>query len=219
MVSVWEDPLVKSHLDVYDAEWPADATLPLYTKLVDMFFDQPHVLFAFTNEPHGPADKNAELAKRYVKAIDTIRAAEAAHGSRKHIVVVQAPEGWARDLSYFVSNPLAGENIAYEIHPYNPKSDFDKLIVQPSKTLPIIIGEYAPISGIADMSNADVQEMWAVAKANHIPHIAWNFHMRCPPDMLQDTAKDGCGLAASMGYTFPRTAWGNLFHDYLATPW
>ena len=43
--------------------------------------------------------------------------------------VVQAPEGYARDLSYFVANPLAGDQIAYEIHPYNPATDFDHLIV------------------------------------------------------------------------------------------
>ena len=44
-------------------------------------------------------------------------------------------------------------------------------------------------------------------------------HLRCPPSMLQDSASDGCGLSASTGYDFPRSDWGNLFHDYLATPW
>lgn len=47
----------------------------------------------------------------------------------------------------------------------------------------------------------------------------WVFHMRCPPNMLQDTASDGCGLDASTGYEFPRTAWGDLLHDHLQTPW
>ena len=37
--------------------------------------------------------------------------------------------------------------------------------------------------------------------------------------MLQDTASDGCGLSAATGYNFPRTAWGDLLHDHLATPW
>ena len=37
--------------------------------------------------------------------------------------------------------------------------------------------------------------------------------------MLQDTASDGCGLAAATGYDFPRTAWGDMLMAHLATPW
>ena len=64
-----------------------------------------------------------------------------------------------------------------------------------------------------------VERFWPVAKAAEVPHIAWNFHQRCPPNLLQDTAADGCGLSPSTGYDFPRTSWGNLLHDYLATAW
>jgi hypothetical protein len=130
-------------------------------------------------------------------------------------VVAQAPEGYARDLSYFVAHPLTGDQIAYEIHPYNPATDFDHLIVQPSHALPIVIGEYGP----ANMSDADIQALWTTAQANEVPYIGWVFHMRCPPNMLQDTASDGCGLDASTGYAFPRTAWGDLLNAHLATPW
>jgi hypothetical protein len=129
---------------------------------------------------------------------------------------VQAPEGYARDLTYFIAHPLAGDRIIYEIHPYNTAADFDSLIVQPSKSLPIMIGEYGP-AGV--MMNSDIQTMWTVAQANEVPYIAWAFHGRCAPTMLQDTASDGCGLAASTGYAWPRTAWGDLVHDHLATPW
>ena len=52
-----------------------------------------------------------------------------------------------------------------------------------------------------------------------IPYIAWNFHMRCPPNLLVDNTSDGCGLAATTGYSFPRTSWGDLLHDHLAVPW
>jgi hypothetical protein len=216
LVTLFQDPSIKDNNADFDSEWPTDASLPLYAKLAEAFHANPQVLFGLTNEPHGPAERNPELAARYMKAIDTIRGVEAMHGSPKHIVVVQAPQGWARDLTYFMSQPLPGENIAYEVHPYNPKADFDKLIVQPSKKLPVIIGEYGPFPS---MSDDDIRALWTTAQANEVPHIGWNFHMRCAPDMLQDTAPDHCGIAISNGYEFPRTAWGNLMHDYLATPW
>jgi hypothetical protein len=69
------------------------------------------------------------------------------------------------------------------------------------------------------MTDSDIQALWTVAQANEVPYIAWAFHQRCPPNMLQDTASDGCGLDAVTGYNFPRTAWGDMLHDHLATPW
>jgi hypothetical protein len=215
LVTIFADPSIKENNGDFDSEWPTEATMPLYAKLAEALYADPKVLFGLTNEPHGPPERNPELAARYTKAIDTIRAVEAKHGSPKHIVVVQAPQGWARDLTYFMDHPLPGENIAYEVHPYNPKADFDQLIVQPSKKLPVIIGEYGP----ANMNDDDIRALWTTAQANEVPHIGWNFHMRCPPDMLQDTAPDHCGIALSNQYKFPRTPWGDLMHDYLATPW
>jgi hypothetical protein len=222
LVTLFQDPAIKNEsLADYDSEWPTDAAIPLYEKIVETFHDDPKVLFGLTNEPHGPADKNAELAARYSKSIAAIRAIEAKYGTEKHVVVVQAPQNYAREVSYFVTNPLAGDNIAYEIHPYNHQADFDALITQPAKKLPLIIGEYGPatVGGTELMTEADVKAMWPIAKAAEVPHIAWNFHQRCPPNLLQDTAKDGCGLSPSTGYDFPRTSWGDLLHDYLATTW
>ena len=221
LVTLFMDPAISDNTGAYDSEWPTDAAGPNYQKIVDLFHDQPRVLFGLTNEPHGPVANDPELAMRYQKAIATIRAQEKLHNASEHVIVVQAPQGYARDLTYFVQNPLPGTNIAYEIHPYNQEKDFDALIVQPKKTLPVLIGEYGPadLGGGAAMTDADIKAMWAVAQANEVPHIAWNFHQRCPPNMLQDTASDGCGLAAASGYAFPKTAWGVLFHDYMQTPW
>jgi hypothetical protein len=218
LVTLFADPTMKPESGEFDSEWPSSAgdTNTRYAALAEAFADDPHVLFGLTNEPHGSADHDAALAAVYADAIAAIRAVEDAHGAPHHIVAVQAPEGYARDLAYFVANPLAGDQIAYEIHPYNPATDFDALIVQPSHTLPIFIGEYGPAGS---MTEADVQALWTTAQANEIPYLAWNFHQRCSPDLLQDTASDGCGLAASTGYDFPRTAWGDLLHDHLATPW
>jgi endoglucanase len=218
-VTVFADATIKLQTTTDpDSEWPSSAgdTLPVYRALAEAFHDNPHVLFGLTNEPHGPASSDAALATVYMTSIAAIRGVEDMHGSPHHIVVVQAPEGYARDLSYFVANPLAGDQIAYEIHPYNTAADFDRLIVQPSMTLPIMIGEYGPANGMMD---SDIQTMWTVAQANEVPYIGWAFHQNCPPNMLQATASDGCGLDASTGYAFPRTPWGDMLFAHLATPW
>ncbi len=217
LVTLFADPTMKDNTQEFDSEWPSSLgdSNTRYAKLAEAFYDNPRVLFGLTNEPHGSADHDAALATVYTDAIAHIRAVEDAHGTPHHIVVVQAPEGYARDLSYFVANPLPGDQIAYEIHPYNPKTDFDQLIVQPSKHLPILIGEYGP----ANMSDDDIATLWSTAQANGVPYIGWAFHQRCPPNMLVDDASDGCGLDASTNYAFGRTAWGELLHAHLATPW
>jgi len=218
LVTLFADPTMKDNNTDFDSEWPSSLgdTNTRYDKLAETFFENPRVLFGLTNEPHTQPAHDGELAAVYADAISHIRAVEDSHGTPHHIIVVQAPEGYARDLSYFVAHPLAGDNIAYEIHPYNPATDFDALIVQPSHTLPILIGEYGPAG---NMTDTDIQTLWTTAQANDVPYIGWVFHMRCPPNMLQDTASDGCGLDASTGYAFPRTPWGDLLHDHLMTPW
>ena len=217
LVTLFSDPTIKDNNSEFDSEWPSSLgdSNTRYSRLAEAFHNDPHVLFGLTNEPHTTPDHDAELATHYQSAIDTIRAVEDSHHTPHHIIVVQAPEGWSRDLTYFVAHPLPGDNIAYEVHPYNPQTDFDSLIVQPSHHLPIIIGEYGP----ENMTNADIQALWTTAQANQVPYIAWNFHQNCPPNLLQDTASDHCGLAASTGYAFPRTPWGDMLHDHLATPW
>jgi len=218
LVTLFADPTMKDNNTDFDSEWPSSLgdTNTRYTKLAETFVDNPRVLFGLTNEPHGTADHDAALATAYQDAISHIRAVEDAHGTPHHVIVAQAPEGYARDLSYFVAHPLAGDQIAYEIHPYNPATDFDHLIVQPAKTLPILIGEYGPAGNMTDQ---DIMTLWSTAQANEVPYIGWVFHMRCPPNMLQDTASDGCGLDASTDYMWPRTAWGDLLFDHLQTPW
>jgi len=219
MVTVFTDPTIKENNSDYDSEWPTAATIPTYEKLAETFYDNPKVLFALTNEPHGPADRNPDLAQRYLDSIDAIRAVEQAHNAPEHVIVVQAPEAWARYLDYFVQNPLPRSNVAYEVHVYNPEADFDRMLTQPSATLPIIVGEYGPSQY---MNDSDIQSMWTLCKSLEIPHIAWNFHQRCPPDLLQDVGGpdyDGCGLSAATGFNFAREAWGDLLFGYLAAAW
>lgn len=216
MVTVFADPSMKPDNSDYDSEWPTEDTLPVYEALAGALADDPNVLFALTNEPHGPEANDPELAQRYLDSIDAIRAVEETKGAPEHVVVVQAPQQWARYLDYFVDNPIQRSNIAYEVHVYNPVSDFDALLDEPSKTLPILVGEHGPSQY---MSDSDIRAMWERCQTLEIPHIAWSFHHRCPPNLLQDTASDGCGLSASTGYDFPRTSWGDMLYDYLQMPW
>ena len=188
MVTLFLDPSMKGDNSDYDSEWPTAQTLPVYEALAGAFYDNPKVLFALTNEPHTSADHDAELAQRYLDSIDAIRAVEQQHGVPEHVVVVQAPEGWSRKLDYFVSNPIARTNVAYEVHAYNAQADFDGLLTQPSKKLAIIVGEYGPSQYSND---SDIQALWQLCKSLEIPHIGWTFHMRCDPNLLQNTASDG----------------------------
>jgi hypothetical protein len=216
MVTLFADPSMKENNGDYDSEWPTAETLLVYELLAETFAHDEKVLFGLTNEPHGPEENNPELAQRYLDSIDAIRAVEASEGVPEHIVVVQAPQQWARDLVYFVDEPLARSNVAYEVHPYNPETDFDYLLTQPKQTLPIIVGEYGPT---AYSTESDIRALWELCQELDIPHLAWTFHMRCAPNLLDDTADDGCGLSASSGYDFPRTDWGDLLYEYLQTPW
>ena len=218
MVTLFADPTMQPNNGEYDSEWPSSLgdSNTRYRALAEAFRDNPRVLFGLTNEPHTTRDRADELAAVYLDAIAAIREVEDETGAPHHVVVVQAPEGWARDLTYFVENPLAGDQIAYEVHPYNTAEEFAGLLSGPHETLPIIIGEYGPA---LEMTEEDIVALWALAQDEGIPYIAWNFHMRCPPNLLEDSAEDGCGLAAATGYDFPRTSWGDLLHDHLATPW
>ncbi len=215
-VTLFTDPALVDNNDQYDSEWPTEEALPIYELLAELFADNRKVLFGLTNEPHGPVENNPELAQRYVEAIDAIRAVETSIGVDEHVVVVQAPQQWARDLSWFVDNPIDRSNVAYEVHPYNPQEDFEALLTEPSATLPLIVGEYGPT---AYSDEDDIRALWVLAQELEIPHMAWIFHHRCPPNLLDDTAEDGCGLSADSGYDFPRTEWGDMLYDYLQTEW
>ena len=64
------------------------------------------------------------------------------------------------------------------------------------------------------MTEADCTTLMQRARALEIPHLAWTFHQRCPPNLIQETAP-GCGLNMQLR----PTAWGTLFKDQLAIPW
>jgi|SoiMethySBSTD1v2_1073268.scaffolds.fasta_scaffold65234_3 cellulase (glycosyl hydrolase family 5) len=209
MITVFIDPTID-----YDTGWPTEATIPVYEKLAETFADNPGVLFGLTNEPFADESQNPQLEQLYLEAIDAIRAVEKAHGAPEHVVVVQAPQMWSRYLDYFLEKPLARTQVAYEVHAYNPESDFEDLVRIPSQKLPILIGEHGPSQYSSD---SDIRALWALCKELEVPHIAWTFHQRCPPNLLEDTGEDSC--LRGPNYDFPRTSWGDMLFEYLQTPW
>lgn len=215
LVTVFADPSVTPDDTSEESEWPTEGTLPVYRLLAEMFADDPRVLFGLGNEPHGPPARNADLAERYLRSIDAIREVETRLRVPPHVVVVPAPQNYARDVSYFVDHPLPRLQVAYDIHPYDHAEVFPASIERPARVLPLIVGEYGPTK---QMNERDVEALWLLLERLSLPHTAWNFHQRCPPNLLMDDAGssgDGCGLAAAREGKRPRrTPWGEQVFTY-----
>src|SRR5690606_587166 len=126
--------------------------------LAEHFAHHDYVMFGLSNEPEYNYDGalNNDVWQAMNSTVAKIRAVEERLGVPNHIVAVQGTGGWSRFLAYYVTNPITaggGENIAYEVHVYDPASDFDSMFIQPSKTLPVIIGEFGPAQGYMTMTD------------------------------------------------------------------
>jgi hypothetical protein len=126
---------------------------------------------------------------------------------------------WARVLTYYVGHPITadhGENVVYEEHFYDPASLLQTQLVEPAQRLPVIVGEFGPVTKVSTMTLADCSKLMATAQANNIPWLAWSFHFRCPPNLLQDFSNDSCGVDSAL---VAEGDWGALVEKQLATPW
>jgi hypothetical protein len=169
-----------------------DAT---YTALVDSFASSPFVLFGLTNEPGGNKLPNETIAKAMSHAVGVIRAEEDRLHVPHHLVAVQG-NGWTSDITYYASNPVAYDNVVYEVHGYPPKA-----AAYTYANLPVIIGEYGLDADLSAAFYADVE-------AKRIPNLAWDFqpYSNCSPDLVNVT-HDARSLTP--------TAWGSIVQGYL----
>ena len=201
LLSLWIEPTATS------TEVPTAATNDVWKKLADMFKNEPRVIYGIVNEPHNDTDQNVWNGMN--AAVQAIRDVESAAGAPQHVIAVQGTQQWARVLDYYITHPITaggGTNIAYETHIYDPASQFAKLFETPSKTLPVIIGEFG---------EQDVDELMQRAEAAEVSYIAWTFHGRCPPNLIVDNSNGGCGV----GMTLTPTAYGQKIKTRLAQPW
>ncbi|MFO0762269.1 MAG: cellulase family glycosylhydrolase [Byssovorax sp.] len=210
LLSLWVDPTVTAE------GWPTPATNDEWKLLAQTFKDEAHVMFGIINEPQNNFDgaEDPQVWTAMNNAVAAIRNVEDQAGSPHHIITVQGTGGWARRLDYYVTHPITaggGENVAYEVHVYNPASDFGMLFEQPSNTLPVVIGEFGP----ANMTEAECMSLMDSAEARDIPHLAWTFHMRCAPNLLVDNSQGGCGV----GMPLTPTSWGSKLKARFAMPW
>jgi hypothetical protein len=209
LLSLWLDP------GFNQLGWPTDKTIETWEMLADVFKNDKHVLYGIVNEPqanwNGNLDRDCREAMN--RTVAAIRAVEDRSGTPHHIVAVQGTRAWARRLDYYIENPITagnGENIVYETHVYNPASDFSELFITPSQSLPVIIGEFGPVSGY--MTENDCINLMQQADSLNIPYLAWTFHMRCSPNLLVDHSNWGCGVDMRL----EPTSWGRILKDHLA---
>ena len=188
----------------FNDNWvPTPATLPEWSQWASVFANNPQVMFGICNEPHDLADSDNPSTWAAMNAsVQAIRAVEDAAQVNHHLVAVQGTNGWARDLSYYVTHPIASDNVIYEVHPYAPSSSFDSMIWQPAATLPVIVGEFGYWPGA--MSYADCMRLMAGGDALGVPYISWSFHWNCGIALLENTATDSCGI----NLPFQPTPWG-----------
>ena len=204
-----------SHPSQDTNELPTAATQAVYTKLAQAFLDSPQVLYGLTNEPHDTLDSTVWTAMN--NAVQTYRNAEAAAGPH-HIVAVQGTQSYARELAYYVTHPItagSGANVAYETHVYNPQTDWQAMFIDPSATIPVIIGEYGP-DGTYMKTIADAQALQAKAEQLEIPYIGWSFSSQNAPTMLVGSDSDEC---TKINWTISPSDWGNAIISRLANPW
>jgi endoglucanase len=215
LVSLWNDPNFTA------AGWPTAVNGQEWATLAQAFQGNPYVLYGVANEPENNFDgsQDSQVWDAMNQVVQTIRDTEPASGPH-HIVAVQGTGGWARLLGYYVTHPITaggGENVVYEEHFYDPASLLQTQLLEPAKTLPVIVGEFGPADkNLATMTLPDCVQLLATAQANDLPWLAWTFHFRCPPNLLDDQSSDMCGIG------MPLQAggdWGALIQTQLATPW
>jgi hypothetical protein len=208
-LSMWHDPSFDG------SGWPTSATALKWATIAERFVDEPRVMFGISNEPTMNYDgaQDAAVWSAMNETLSAIRAVEDARQVPHHIVVAQGTGGWSRFVQYYTTNPLPGGNVAYEVHAYNPQSDFATLVTGPANTIPVIIGEFGPVDGT--MTLADAAALVDLAMQLNIPYLAWTFHHRCPPNLLVDDSNGTCGV----GMALTPTTYGQMLKDKLALAW
>jgi endoglucanase len=205
MISPWRDPTLSAE------GWPTAQTRAALAALARALHDASFVIFAVSSEPRQNLDgaQDAAAWQAMNDAVEAIRAEERARGARRHLVAVQGTRDLGRDLSYYLTRPIAAEggaNVLYETHIFNPRADLSRLLTTPAQSLPTVVGAFGPAATPQrSMSLEDAQALMAEAERQGASWAAWTFHMRCQTSaLLVDASAFGCGV----GMPLQPTEWG-----------
>jgi hypothetical protein len=212
LLSLWRDPS-------YDSQgWPTEQTQEVLRLLVRSFYDAPQVIFAVSHEPRLNLDGAQDEAcwQSMNQAVNAIREEERLLSPYRHLIAVQGTRNGGRDLSYYIEHPITadnGENIVYETHISDGQAQFDSLLVNPSQSLPMIIGSFGPSQREGkQMTQGDAMQLITQAEREQVSWVAWTFHMRCQSsEMILDTSNNGCGV----GIPLQPTEWGQAMQSRL----
>ena len=212
MLSVWKDPSLS------DDGWPTEQTQSLLRLLIQSFYDTPQVILGVSHSPRQNLDGSLDgpCWNAMNQAVEAIRSEERLYGTYRHLVAVQGTRDQGRDLSYYLENPITsggGENILYETHIFNPQADFDRLLVSPAQSLPVLIGAFGPASTPQNqMTQRDALSLIIEAERQQVSWTAWTFHMRCQSSaMIIDSSQQGCGVNMPL----QPTEWGQVVQNQL----
>lgn len=221
-IAIWHDPSMPAN------EAPTTATTgptsgsnittqQLWEAISSVFYNYPYVVYGISNEPNTVSDEQAAW-QQYSDVVSAIRAKEAYWAQQlgqsvpnSHLIAVQGLNNWARDIAFFTGpNETMGNNVAYEVHAYNPKANFPALWEQPSLTIPVIIAEFGPDGTY--MHQIDIQPLMNAAEQYQVPYMGWYFQTDdCHPGML---SKENLGTGC---VTIAATTWGTSLKNQLAT--
>ena len=143
MLSLWIDPSIDEN------GLPTSQSVVVWRRLAEVFREEPRVLFGVVNEPEANFDgsRDAVVWEAMNEVVTAIREVEDAAGTPNHLVAVQGTRQWARVLDYYVQRPISakgGHNVVYETHVYDEATAFQARFIGPSRSLPVIIGEFGP---------------------------------------------------------------------------
>jgi hypothetical protein len=205
---------------------PTVASLTHIGQLATSFRNSGHVLYGLCNEPRGNDDPNALAAYTSItnQAISVIRQIEVRDGAKPHIIVVQGPSHWSRQVSYFLTTPASDPvypiinsttvgYLAYEYHNYEAATHWSDNTYtdwqHPANTIPVLIGEFAPnalnLGGDMPLNGTDdMTPMMNYCESHSIPYLAWTLDYNSPPDMLvQHTGTLGYAAGMTLEWTQP----------------
>lgn len=185
-IAAWNDPKVAKKLQDF------------WSLVAPRYASYPNIMYEVFNEPTDPGDDTREnwLAFRDKMQgwVDGIR-----KSAPNTVLLIGSPR-WSQLPDYAATDPLEGKNLAYVMHLYpNLKSNqWDKLMGNASKTVPIFVSEW----GWTSAENAfwvikGTKEEYAQPLREYMdarPSInwtAWSYDPACGPAMLGNDKEMG----------------------------